>query len=118
MLVAVMGRFKGEYGNIMHLIPLVNVTFLGMRIHMCLERLLALLNEEVKSNCPALCDMGCYMLSASAIDSKFHPILEDIQIHRDINLADSIPRGMNVQEHYRCNRYFSEVRKTRRWKMM
>ena len=46
------------------------------------------------------------MLCAAATKSVFHPILEDIHIHRDRNLADSIPRGLNVQEHYRHNSSF------------
>ena len=46
------------------------------------------------------------MLSAAATKSVFHPILEDIHIHRDRNLEDSIPGGLNFCEHYRCNLYF------------
>ena len=39
VLVAFMGIFKGEYGNIMHLLPSLNVTLSGIRIRMWLERL-------------------------------------------------------------------------------
>ena len=46
------------------------------------------------------------MLSAADIKSVFHTIMEEIQIHRDRNLADSIPIGPNFLEHYRCNHYF------------
>ena len=101
-----MGKFKGEDGEIMHLLPLLNVTLSGIRIRMWLERLLALLKEEGKKNCPAFCDMEGYMLSVTAILSVFHPILGDIHIQRDRKLADSIPRGLNVRENYRCNCYF------------
>ena len=73
---------------------------------MWLQRLLALLKEEWENNCPAFCDMEGYMLSAAAMESVLYPIPEEIQIHRDRNLADSIPRGMNVLENYRCNRHF------------
>ena len=50
--------------------------------------------------------MKVYMLSAAAIESVFHLIFEDIQIHTDRNLADSIPIGLNVREHYRRNSSF------------
>ena len=80
----------------MHLIILVNENLSGIRIRMWLERLLYLLKEERKKNCPAFCDMEGYMLSTAAIESVFLPILEDIQIHRGIILVDSIPRGLNV----------------------
>ena len=43
------------------------------------------------------------MLSAADIESVFRPILEYIRIQRDRKLADSIPRGLNFQEHYQCN---------------
>ena len=63
---------------------------------MWLERLLALLKEKGKTNSPAFCDMEGYMLSTADIESAFHPIMAEIQIHRDRNLVESIPRGLNV----------------------
>ena len=45
VLVAVMGIFKGEDCNRMHLLPFVNLTLSGIRIHMFLYRLIALLKE-------------------------------------------------------------------------
>ena len=90
MLVAVMGRFKGEDGDRMHFLPLANVTSLGIRIRIWLERLVALLKKEGNNNCPALCDMEGNMLSATATNIVYHPILENIQIHRDRNMVDAI----------------------------
>ena len=46
------------------------------------------------------------MLSATAIESVFHSILEEINIYRDRKLTLFIPRGMNVQEHYQCSLSF------------
>ena len=63
MLVAVMGRFKGEYVNRIHLLRLVNLTSSGIRNRMWLERLLALLKYEGKNNCSAFCDKEGYILS-------------------------------------------------------
>ena len=71
-----------------------------------MERLVALLKEEGKTNCPELYDMEGYMLSEADTESEFHLIMEEIRIHRDRNLADYIPRGMNVRENYRQNRSF------------
>ena len=42
---AVMGRFKGEDGDIMHLLPLVNITLLDIRIRMGLYMLVALIKK-------------------------------------------------------------------------
>ena len=52
VLVAVMGRFKVEDGERMHLLPLENVTLSGIIIHMWLQRLVYLLKKEGKTNCP------------------------------------------------------------------
>ena len=72
VLVEVMGRFKREDGDRMHITPLENVTSSGIRIGMWLERLVDLLEKEGNTNCPAFCDMEGYMLSAAAIESMFH----------------------------------------------
>ena len=79
---------KGIYIEMgrLNILPLVDVTSSGIRIHMWLDRLVDLLREEGKNNCPAFCDMKGYMLSAAAIESVFHPIMEEIKIHRDRDL--------------------------------
>ena len=92
MLVEVMVISKGEYCDRMHILPLANLTLSGISIHMCLERLVSLIKEEGKTNCPTFCDTECYMLSAAAIESVFNPILEVIQIYRNRSLEDYIPR--------------------------
>ena len=53
------GTQKGRYIDMgrLHLLPLVNVTSSGIRIRMWLERLIALLKDEGKINCPVLCYM-------------------------------------------------------------
>ena len=100
VIVSVMGIFKGEDGERMHLLPLINVTQSGIRIRVWWERLVGLLKTEERTNCPEFCDEEGYMLSSSSIESVFHPILEEIQYHRDRILADSIPSGLDVKEHY------------------
>ena len=67
VLVTVMGIFNIEDGDIMNLLPLLNVTSLGIMICMWLERLVALIKEEGKTNYPAVYDMEGYMLSTAAI---------------------------------------------------
>ena len=62
----------------MNLLPLIDVTLSRIRIRMWLERLISLLNEEEKTNLPALCDTEGYVLSAEEIESVFHPILDAI----------------------------------------
>ena len=98
--------FKGGDGDHMHLLPLINVTQSGIRIRFWLDRLVDLLKAEVSNNFPELFYEEGYMLSSSAIESVFHPILEEIQDYRDRSLAYSINIGVDAREHYQCNHYF------------
>ena len=56
VLISLLGRFKSEDGDRMHVFPLANVTRSGIRIHIWLERLVKLLRDEGKSSCPAFYD--------------------------------------------------------------
>ena len=82
-----MGRFKGEDGDRMHLLSLINVTQSGIRIWVWLEILVDLLKTEERTNFPEFCNEGGYMLSSSSIESVFHTILEEIQDNRYRSLA-------------------------------
>ena len=106
VIVAALGRFKGEDGDRMHLFPLVNETKSGVRIRVWLERLAALLRAEGKSLCPAFCDDEGYQLSSSHIERVFHPILEELQGREGPLLSGLIPAGIKVRDHYRCSRSF------------
>ena len=74
-----MVRFKGGDGYRMHLLPLIIVTQSIIRIRVWLETLVDLLKSEGRTNFPAFLDEEGYILSASAIESVFYPILEEIQ---------------------------------------
>ena len=76
MIVSVMGRFKGEDGYCMYMLPLITVNQSGIIIPVWLERLVYLLKSEGRTNCSYFCDKEGYMLSASSIESVFKPIME------------------------------------------
>ena len=69
VVISLMGRFKGEDGDRMHVVALANVTRSGIRIRWWLEKVAALLREEGLSRCPAFCDQEGYMLSSSDIET-------------------------------------------------
>ena len=106
VIVSVMGIFKGEDGERIHLLPLINVTQSGIKIQGWLVRLVDLLKIEERNNFPEFCNEEGYILSASSIESVFHPILEEIQDNRDRILADAIPSELVFKEHYQCNHSF------------
>ena len=56
MIVSVMGIFKGEDGDCMHLLPLINLTQSVIKIRFWLEILVALLKSGRRTNFPEFCD--------------------------------------------------------------
>ena len=117
MIVAPLGQFKSEDGDRLHVFPLVNETGSGIRICIWLERLVALLKSEKKTNCPAFCDEEGYQLSAGDIERVFHPILEELQSSVNPTLAGLIPRGISVVDHYQCSRSFRRGAEMKLWIM-
>ena len=65
LIASVMGRFKGEDGDHVNMILLINVTKSGIRIRILLEILVALLKAEGSTNRLEFCDEEGYMLFAS-----------------------------------------------------
>ena len=81
------GIFKGEDRDHMHILPLINVNQSGIRIQVWLEILVDSLKTEERRKFPEFCDEEGYMLSSSSIESLFHTILEEIQDPMDRSLS-------------------------------
>ena len=65
---------------------------------MWVERLVTLLKDEGKTDCPAFCDEEGYILYASVLEEVIHPILKRMQtdpLHRDV-----IPGSLDVTAWY------------------
>ena len=104
VVIPLIGKFKSEEGERMHLLPLVNVTRSGIRIRNWLERVVRLYKDEGRARSPAFCDTDGYMLSASDIEGTFHPFLREMQ--QELRYADLLPKGLKVEDHYLCYRSF------------
>jgi hypothetical protein len=102
VLVSLLGRFKGEEGDRMHVFPLANVTRSGIRIRLWLERLARVLRVEGKTNCPAFCDEDGYQLSTGDLEAVMHPVIRKLQA--DPSQPDVVPAGLNVEEEFRMAR--------------
>ena len=104
VVVSLVGKFKGEEGDRMHVLCLANITSSGIRIRNWLERVAGILQQEGLTRGPAFCDKEGYMLSATDIESVFHPFLIEMQL--EDRYADLLPRGIKVEENYLCYRSF------------
>jgi hypothetical protein len=107
VLVALLGRFKGEQGTRMHVFPLSDRMSSGIRIRLRLERVVKILLDERKENCPAFCDgEGYHQLTERKVEEVIHPVLQEMQ--GDASLRGMIAKGVKVGEFYRCFRSFRQ----------
>ena len=102
VLIALVGRFKAEEGDRMHVLPLANVSRSGIQYRIWLERLAHLLDQEERTNCPAFCDEEGYQLTPRCMEDVFHPILERMQLNP--KYAEEIPPGLDVRKWWRADR--------------
>ncbi len=101
--VALLGRFKSEDGDRMHVMPIANASKSGIQYRMWLERLVVWLKEEGNTtDCPAFCDSEGYMLTATSLESVLHPILEDMQSKG--KHTEQVPAGLDVKVWIRLAR--------------
>lgn len=106
IVVPILGKFKGEDGDRMHLLPIASKSASGIEFRYWIELAATVVKSERKTKCPLFCDRDGYILSSSHIEDVLHPILEELQQEQDPDLKNLIPNGLNVREKFRCYRSF------------
>ena len=104
VVVALLGFFKAESGERMHVFSLANTTRTGIRVRVWLERVVRILLSEGKKECPAFCDEEGYILTHDHVEEVIHPIIELLQGSGE--LGQALPKGVDVETFYRCDRSF------------
>ena len=104
VVVALLGFFKAEGGERMHVFSIANCTASGIRVRIWLERIVTILVKEKKKGCPAFCDVEGYILTSGHIERVMHPILASLQ--GGPGLDQYLPRGIDIETFYRCERSF------------
>ena len=104
VVVALLGFFKAEGGERMHVFSIANCTSLGVRVRAWLERVVVILLKEGKRGCPAFCDAERYILTSGHIEKVMHPILTTLQ--GGPGLEQYLPKGIDIETFYRCERSF------------
>ena len=102
--VALLGRFKSEGGDRMHVFTLANETKSGVKNRWWLERVARILAREEKTECPAFCDKEGYMLRSQDVEKVFQPILKDLQ--KTNRFGNDIPAKLDIEKSCRCFRSF------------
>lgn len=100
IVIPLLGRFKNETGERLHLMLSVNETKSGFKVRMWVERLVRTLMNEGKRDGPAICDKEGYLLQTSKINAEFREQLAIVQVYR----PDLIKATVNVFEIYNIRR--------------
>ena len=105
MVIALLGFFKAETGERLHVFSLANTTRSGIRVRVWLESVVHILRIEDKRECPAFCDEEGYILTHEHVEGVIDPIIEVLQGSRGMEQA-LLPAGVEVETFYRCDRSF------------
>ena len=100
--VTLLGRFKGETGERLHLIPLPNVTRSGIRCRFWIEGLLRVREKEGRVRGPAFCDAN----GEVALSKDYELVFQDMLSRVQARCPDLIPPEVDVYEDYGISRSF------------
>ena len=100
VVIPLLGRFKNEVGERLHLMLSVSTTRSGFKVREWVERLVVTLWEEGKTEGPAICDVEGYVIESSKMNQEFREQLAIVQSLR----PDLIKPTINVFELYNIRR--------------
>jgi hypothetical protein len=78
VVIALLGKIKGETGDWAHLLPSVHVTSSGINVHESLERLLDFKKSIGQISGPAVSDTRGKIFTTQTLNNAFLEILEDL----------------------------------------
>lgn len=102
VVVALLGRFKGETGEGYHLMPIVSVTSRGLRPRLWIGRLLDLYQEKGVNHGPLFRRMDGQRCKATDFESQFFERLEFIKITKPVLMGNTD----EISEEYGVSRSF------------
>ena len=90
VVIPLLGRFKNEIGERLHLMLSVNVTKSGFKVRKWVERLVRMLVKEGKTDGPAICDKEGFLMESMTINKEFREQLAIVQSSRPDLIKPSI----------------------------
>ena len=100
VVIPLLGRFKNEIGERMHLMLSVSETKSGFKVREWVERLVVTLWCEGKRDGPAICDIDGFVIDSTKMNQEFREQLAIVQMYR----PDLIKSNINVFELYNIRR--------------
>jgi len=113
IVIALLGRIKGEHHDLAHLIPCTNLTSSGINVKNILRRLL---DEKARfglSIGPAISDSNGKLYSAKSIDDMLHEALTSIFQNDSTLFPIQIDKEEKIYTNYQCFRSFRRTSDTR-----
>ena len=113
VVIALLGRVKGETQDRAHLLPSVKVTSSGLNVKECLRGLLT-----VKATCglkdgPAISDEKGRMYRTKELDDMLHEVLIELFEEKRLLFPPDITSVEHVRKFYQCFRSFRRASDTR-----
>lgn len=106
VVIALLGRIKGEHHDLAHLIPCAHSTKSGFHIKDILHRLLTEKQRAGLTYGPAISDLNGKLFSTKAIDDMFHETLTNIFCEEPSLFPVFIDSPDKIPTHYQCFRSF------------
>ena len=100
VVVPLLGRFKNEIGERMHLMLSVNITKSGFKVRMWIERWIKTLMNEDKVDGPAMCEEDGFLVESGKVNREFKEQLAIVQSLR----PDLIKPNLDVFDLYNIRR--------------
>jgi hypothetical protein len=106
VVVALLGKIKGEAGDRAHLLPSLTVTSSGIRVREKIKRLLDFKRSIGQVIGPAISDIKGKIYSSRSLNDAFLEILEDLfETHREL-FPRSIEDKDTLRKRIQANRTF------------
>jgi hypothetical protein len=106
VVIALLGKVKGEHNERQHLLPSVNVTKSGVQVRRWIRRTLAANHANGRVSGPAFCNEKGVVLTTQIMNGMLHEILDEIrEEHPSLFLADITSRA-DIEDKYNVFRSF------------
>ena len=113
ILIALLGKMKGETLDRSHLIPCANVTSTGIKVKSIVRRLAKLKRSQNLVDGPAISDSSGNAISTLELDGLFVNILEHLYDSQPALFPANMEGKEHIRERYHCFRTWRKTSNTR-----
>jgi len=113
VVIALLGRLKGERNDLSHLIPCTKITESGINVEYTIHRLLSLKQAAGFNRGPAISTVDGKLLTSKSIDEMLHEVLTEIYNSDSSLFPLVIDDPEKIPANYQCFRTFRRSSATR-----